>query len=100
MSEKLYKDAKDVVSSVMENMMGSIENNPLRINERWSEIVGMNLKDFCEFDKVARKILYINVFSHNYTTYVLMNKNNIIKKFNSFYPDLKVSSIKVFCSHM
>ncbi len=98
MSDKLYKDAKEVVSSVLEEVIGNIEKRPFRICERWNDVVGPNLKDFCEFEKVSKKTLYINVFSHNYTTYVLMNKNSIIRKFNSFYPDLKVGSIKVFCN--
>lgn len=99
MSEKLYKDAKEVVSSVIEKVIGNIDGNPFKVNARWPDIVGSNLSTFCSFDKVVKKTLYINVFSRNYTTYVLMNKNLILRNFNSFYPDLKVTGVKVSCNN-
>ena len=83
------------LEKVFERFGIDINSPEVQLNLRWADIIGEELAKVISFEKIFNENLFIVCKSASYATYVRLNSNDIIKKIDSTFPELRVKKIIV-----
>ncbi len=86
-------DSGVYIDKIFERFGININSPEVQLNIRWSDIVGTELAKEIFYEKISNETLFIICKSSSYASFVRLNSNDIIKKVNSAFPELKIKKI-------
>ncbi len=83
------------LDEIFERFGIDINSPESQLNLRWSDIIGAELSKVIFYEKIVNDILFVVCKSASYASFVRLNSNDILKKVDSAFPELKIKKIMV-----
>ncbi len=93
-----YKEARDVLESLLEDIGVKKSERERKIEEHWAEIAGARISTYSSFARTEKKTLIITTEENAYLPLILAQKKRIIDKYNKFFPEDRIRYLRVIVS--
>lgn len=88
-------DSGIYIDKIFERFGIDINSPEVQLKLRWADLVGADLAKIIIYEKILKETLFVVCKSASYASFVRLNSNDIIKKVDSAFPELKVKKLVV-----